>query len=83
LKATTQANRLAPGLHQAANHPSSRSDPSVPRSRPEPVSRKIARIVWLLIAGSILGGGVFLATWEVPPPTARIEQVLPDDQFPR
>jgi hypothetical protein len=38
---------------------------------------------WLLLAGLVAGGAVFLATWDIPPPTARIEQVLPDDRFPR
>jgi hypothetical protein len=26
---------------------------------------------------------VFLVTWEIPPPTARVEHVLPAQQFPR
>jgi hypothetical protein len=29
------------------------------------------------------GGGVFLDTGHTPPPTARVERTLPDDQFPR
>ncbi len=31
----------------------------------------------------IVGGGVFLATWEIPAPSMRLEKVLPDDRFPR
>lgn len=30
-----------------------------------------------------LGGLVFLAMWDIPPPTERIEKVLPDERFPR
>lgn len=31
----------------------------------------------------VLGGVIFLVTWEIPPPTAPVEVVLPDDRFPR
>jgi hypothetical protein len=29
-----------------------------------------------------LGGILFLAMWDIPPPTERIEKVLPNDRFP-
>ena len=32
---------------------------------------------------SIVGGGVFLATWKIPAPTATVEKVIPNDRFPR
>jgi hypothetical protein len=32
---------------------------------------------------AIVGGGAFLATWEIPPPSATVEKVLPDARFPR
>lgn len=35
----------------------------------------------LLVA--VAGGGVFLATWDIPAPTTQVEKVLPDDRFPR
>jgi hypothetical protein len=41
------------------------------------------RIVWLGFLFLTLGGGMFLATWEIPPPTARVERILVVDQFPR
>lgn len=41
------------------------------------------RIIFVLVLVLALGGTVFLVTWEIPPPTARVEHVLPDDQFPR
>jgi len=31
----------------------------------------------------ILGGVLFLATWEIPPPTVEVETVIPDEQLPR
>jgi len=41
------------------------------------------RILLVLLMVLVLGGTVFLVTWEIPPPTSRVERVLPDDQFPR
>jgi hypothetical protein len=32
---------------------------------------------------SIVGGGIFLATWKIPAPTATVEKVIPNDRFPR
>jgi Na+/H+ antiporter NhaC len=43
----------------------------------------ISRILLILFVVLILGGGMFLATWDIPPPTAHIERVIPDDQLPR
>lgn len=43
----------------------------------------INRVFLVLLLVLALGGTVFLVTWEIPPPTSRVEQVLPDDQFPR
>jgi hypothetical protein len=36
-----------------------------------------------VVAAAIVGGAVFLATWDIPPPTARQEIVIPDDRLPR
>jgi len=43
----------------------------------------ITRVLLVLLVVVVLGGAVFLVTWDIPPPTGRVEQVLPDDQFPR
>jgi len=43
----------------------------------------LSRVLILLLVAVLLGGTVFLVTWEIPPPTARIERVIPDDQLPR
>ena len=33
---------------------------------------------------ALLGAGaVFLATWEIPPPSAKVEKVIPDERFTR
>ena len=43
----------------------------------------INRLLLALLLVLALGGTVFLMTWEIPPPTSRVERVLPNDQFPR
>jgi hypothetical protein len=43
----------------------------------------INRFLLVLLLVLVLGGTVFLVTWDIPPPTSRVEHVLPDDQFPR
>ena len=43
----------------------------------------INRLLLVLLLVMVLGGTVFLVTWDIPPPTARIERVVPDDTFPR
>ena len=45
--------------------------------------RKLTLILLLLIIVGIAAGGAFLATWEIPPPTSRVEKVVSDDRFPR
>jgi hypothetical protein len=37
----------------------------------------------LVIALLLLGGGVFLALWNPPAPSAPVEKVLPDARFPK
>ncbi len=32
---------------------------------------------------AIVGGAIFLAMWDIPAPSQRIEQVLPNDRFPK
>ena len=43
----------------------------------------INRVLLVLLLVMVLGGAVFLMTWEIPAPTARVERVMPDDQLPR
>jgi|TARA_R110002126_G_scaffold93540_4_gene221483 hypothetical protein len=41
--------------------------------------------LWVVIVIALFFGGgfAFLSTWDIPAPTSQIEQVLPNDQFPR
>jgi hypothetical protein len=43
----------------------------------------INRILLVLVLVLVAGGAVFLVTWDIPPPTSRVERVVPNDQFPR
>jgi len=40
-------------------------------------------VVLLVLILVLVGGGVFLATWEIPAPKAKVEKVIPDERFPR
>ncbi len=41
---------------------------------------KILLLVTILVLGA---GAVFLATWDIPPPSKTVEKVLDDARFPR
>lgn len=41
------------------------------------------RVLGIVAALAIVAGAVFLATWDIPPPTTSVEKVLPDERFPR
>jgi len=43
--------------------------------------RRFSRYLFLLVGLVILGGVAFLATWDMPPPTAKVEKVIPNDRF--
>jgi hypothetical protein len=40
-------------------------------------------IALAVIVGVLVGCAVFLAGWDIPPPTVKVEKTLPDGQFPR
>jgi hypothetical protein len=44
---------------------------------------KITGILVVLVLAVVVGGAVFLATWDLPPPTAKVEKVIPDEKLPR
>lgn len=44
---------------------------------------KIAGILLVLVLLALVGGGIFLATFDLPAPTARVEKVIADDRLPR
>tara|TARA_R110002167_G_scaffold133555_1_gene318730 strand:- start:415 stop:555 length:141 start_codon:yes stop_codon:yes gene_type:complete len=43
--------------------------------------RKLTLSLLLLIVVGVAAGAVFLATWDIPPPTSKVEKVVPDDRF--
>ena len=47
------------------------------------LKRPLIILVLVLLVVIIGGVGVFLATWNIPPPSARIEKVIPNDRFAR
>ena len=42
---------------------------------------KLARIMLALLIFAVVGGAIFLITWDIPPPTGRIEKPIPNDRF--
>ena len=47
-----------------------------------PVSRA-ALVLFALLVLAIGAGAIFLATWDIPAPLVRVEQILPADRFPK
>lgn len=43
--------------------------------------KTLFRILALLLLAAIGGGVAFLATWDMPPPTAKVEKVIPNERF--
>ncbi len=44
---------------------------------------RLHRVIAIAVLVVVAGAAVFLMTWEIPPPTATIERVIPDDRFPQ
>ncbi len=82
------ADTLPHESHGAASAAFSRSPPvlsrnvAIARGHPFPMS-KIAGLLVALLLAVIVGGGLFLSTWNPPAPSAKIEKVVPDARFPR
>ncbi len=45
--------------------------------------RKLTIFIAMTVLALLAAGIVFLATWEIPPPSAVVEKVIPDDRFSR
>jgi hypothetical protein len=45
------------------------------------MNRTVLTALFILLL--LVGGGVFLAAWDIPAPSAKVEKVLPNDRFPR
>jgi hypothetical protein len=41
----------------------------------------ISRIVLVVLALVIIGGAVFLASWDIPAPSAPVEKAIPNDRI--
>ncbi len=44
---------------------------------------KITLTLLGVVLVAVFGGLVFLATWDIPSPSTKVEKVIPDDRFPR
>jgi len=55
-----------------------------PRQNVEvPLMRGLPAILLTIVLLVIAGAAVFLVTWDIPPPTAPVEKVIPNERFPR
>ena len=45
--------------------------------------RKFILFLFVLLIVAVGGGLAFLATWEIPAPSQKVEKVLKNDRFPR
>jgi len=45
--------------------------------------KKLSTLVFILVVAIIVGGGVFLATWDIPAPVNNVERTIPDNKFPK
>jgi hypothetical protein len=44
---------------------------------------KLVLIALAVIVVLLVGGGVFLAAWDIPAPSTPVEKVIPDAKFPK
>jgi hypothetical protein len=44
---------------------------------------KVVMIAVALVVLVLIGGGVYLAFWDIPAPQTPVEKVIPSDRFPR
>jgi len=44
---------------------------------------KFLSFLVILLIVAIVGGLAFVATWEIPAPSQKVEKVLQNDKFPR
>jgi hypothetical protein len=42
---------------------------------------KLSRILLGVLAVVVIGAVVYLVTFDLPPPSTRVEKVIPDDRF--
>ncbi len=44
---------------------------------------RLTLVILAVVVVALLGGGAFLATWDIPAPSSTVEKIVPDDRFPR
>lgn len=44
---------------------------------------KLSRVFLIVLAILLAGGSIYLAAWDPPAPSSRVEKVVPNDRFPR
>ena len=42
---------------------------------------KILRTLLALLVFGLIGAAIFLLTWDIPAPTAKVEKTIPNDRF--
>jgi len=47
------------------------------------MTKRIVIIVAAIVVLGLAGGGMLLASWQIPAPTKQLEKVLPNDRFGR
>jgi hypothetical protein len=47
------------------------------------MAKRISIIIAAIAVLVIAGGGVILASWQIPAPTKQLEKVIPNDRFAR
>lgn len=45
--------------------------------------RRFLLIIVALVVALVAGGAIFVATWDIPPPTQEVRKVVPNDRFSR
>ena len=43
----------------------------------------LTRVVVVALVAVVAAGLIFVSVWDIPPPSGKVEKVLPDDRFPR
>ncbi len=42
---------------------------------------KLSRVLLIVLLVVLAGGAIYLATWEIPPPSTPVEKVIPNDRI--
>ena len=45
--------------------------------------KKLSTLIFILVIASLVGGGLFLSSWDIPAPQTKVEKVIPDERFQR